>query len=235
LVRIAIFRLLTYADKVVGSQDPALTQYTCDNGADSGFSGPDLIGNSIGHAAGMDDDYNNDNDDEYDDDEEDEEGEEAEEDNTNAAAIFSQPVGLSNKVPQISQRKQPNNPQNNTGAAAQHQRRQQQQQQQQRAHAAVEKRYRSAVNSKIQQLSALIPPSNTFSLIDQNAPPEDQGAGATQKVPTKSVVLDRAIQYINHLVSTYEQYEMERDELRRKLQLWLDETSPPEIPETINV
>jgi len=177
----------------------------------------------------MDDDFNND---EYDDDEEDEEGEEAEEDNTNGAAIYSHAVGLSNRAPQTSQRKQPNNPQNNTGPAAQRQR---QQQQQQRAHAAVEKRYRSVVNSKIQQLNALIPPSNTFSPTDQNTPPEDQEAGATQKVPTKSVVIDRAIQYINHLVSTYEQYEAERDELRRKLQLWLDETSSPQVPERINI
>lgn len=64
---------------MVGNQDPALTPYTCDNGADGGFLGPDFIGNtsrSIGHAAGMDNDYNIHNDDEYDDDDdEDEEGE----------------------------------------------------------------------------------------------------------------------------------------------------------------
>ncbi|RDL36345.1 uncharacterized protein BP5553_05697 [Venustampulla echinocandica] len=189
---------------------------------------------SIRHAAGMDNDYNNDNDDEYDDDDEDED-EEADEDSTNAGLIFSQPVGPGNKGPQIPQRQQPNTQQNNTGEGAQRQRHRQQQQQGQRAHAAVEKRYRSVINSKIQQLSASIPASNTFSLIDPNMPPEDQGAGTTQKVPTKSVVLDRAIQYINHLVSTYQQYETERNELRRKLQLWLDDTSSSEMPETINI
>lgn len=197
---------------------------------------PDLRGNtsqSIGHAAGNENNYN-DNDDDYDDDYEDEDyddeyyqGEDMEEDQADGTAIFSQPARLGSKVPQTSQRKQTNNQQNNIGPSAQRQRHQQQQQQQQRqrAHAAVEKRYRSVVNSKIRQISALIPASDTFSLSDPNAPPEDQGAEATQKVPTKSVVLDRAIQYINHLVSSYQRNEMERNELRRKLQLWLDDTS----------
>ena len=235
---------------MVWNKDSAFTQYNRDNGADSGMIDPDLIGNtsqSTGHAVGNENNYDN-NDDEYDDeDDEDEDyqGEEMEEDPADGTAIFSQPVGLGSKVPQTPQRKQTNNQQNNIGASAQRQRRQQQQkqqqqqqqqeQQQQRAHAAVEKRYRSVVNSKIRQLSALIPESNAFNPSDLNAPLEDQGAGAMQKVPTKSVVLERAIQYINHLVSSYEQTETERDKLRRKLQLWLDDTSPQNMPETINV
>ena len=215
------------ADKVVGNQDPSLTQYSCDNGADGGFLRPGMMDNttSIGNATRIDNDYDKGDDDEYDEDE-DEEVAEAEEDSRNAAAILSQPAGLGNKAPQIPQLKQSNNQQHNTRAAAQRQCHQQQQpQRQQRTHAAVEKRYRSVVNSKIQQLSAIIPASDTFSLIDPNLVPEDQGAGVTQKVPSKSVVLDRAIQHINHLVSTYQQCETDRNELRRKLQLWLDETS----------
>ena len=95
------------------------------------------------------------------------------------------------------------------------------------------------MNRKIQELNALIPASNTFSPIHSNAPPDNnQEAGgatltttatttttttATQETPTKSVVLDRAIHYLHHLVSTYEQYQKERNELRRGLQLWLDD------------
>ncbi|KAH8660623.1 hypothetical protein BX600DRAFT_467947 [Xylariales sp. PMI_506] len=48
-------------------------------------------------------------------------------------------------------------------------------------------------------------------------------------MPTKVVVLDRALQYISHLVSTYDKYQAERDELRRKLQGWLDD--PPSSEE----
>lgn len=239
------FPLRTNADTVVGNQDPSLTKYNLHTGPDCGFLGPDLVPNtplSIGHAAGMDNDYN-DNDDECDDDDnEDKEGDKAKEDSPVTAALFSQPVGQGINAPYTSQRKQQNNQQENTRASAQRQRQQQQQQQQQpqqqqqqqpkeRRHAAVEKRYRSVLNSKIQQLDASIPALNTFSLTDSNAPPEDQGAGATQKVPTKSVVMDRAIQYLNHLVSTYEQYETERNELQRKLRLWLDDIPSPEMLE----
>lgn len=107
------------------------------------------------------------------------------------------------------------------------QRQQEQEREQQRQHAHTEKRYRSVINSKIQRLSELIPPSNTFD--PANLPPpqqqqQQQAANATTaKVPTKSVVLDRALLYMNHLVSTYEGYEREREELRRRLQVFVDD------------
>ncbi|RDW86482.1 uncharacterized protein DSM5745_03124 [Aspergillus mulundensis] len=88
---------------------------------------------------------------------------------------------------------------------------QEQEQDQGRPHAAVEKRYRAMVNAKIQHLHAAIPASNTFSL-----DPEEQGE-TSEKTPTKSVVLDRAIQYLSQLVSAYEQYENEGNALRARL------------------
>ncbi|KAK6853643.1 helix-loop-helix DNA-binding domain-containing protein [Apiospora arundinis] len=111
-----------------------------------------------------------------------------------------------------------------------------------RPHAAVEKRYRSVLNSKIQQLSAAMPASNTFdpsvaasSSLSSSSPPPPPGTSASRapgpagqqpaKAETKPVVLDRAIHYVNHLVATYEQYESEQDLLRRKLQLWLDDAA----------
>jgi hypothetical protein len=92
------------------------------------------------------------------------------------------------------------------------------------------------MNRKIQELNALIPASNTFSPTHSSVPPDNNQASgdatiatttaaaatATQETPTKSVVLDRAIHYLHHLVSTYEQYQKERNELRQGLQLWLD-------------
>ncbi|KAL4912843.1 hypothetical protein BDW62DRAFT_206086 [Aspergillus aurantiobrunneus] len=95
-------------------------------------------------------------------------------------------------------------------------------------HAAVEKRYRPMVNSKIQQLNALIPASNMFTpgISDGSGAAEGPGRGAeemgSQKMPTKSVVLDRGLQYTNHLIAKYERCETEGNELRRKLQQRLD-------------
>lgn len=180
------------------------------------------------------DDYDDDHDD-YDNDEDDddnEEGEAVREGSSNAAALLNQPV-IPNKTqsPKPSRPKQSGREQDSGGAAPTRRRPRQRpdQQQHQRPHAAVEKRYRSVVNSKIQQLRASIPPSITFSPIHANTPPESRAAEAVQEMPTKSIVLDRATQYINHLVATYEQYETERTELRRKLQFWLDNISPAEI------
>ncbi|KAI1333964.1 hypothetical protein F5Y15DRAFT_403323 [Xylariaceae sp. FL0016] len=93
-----------------------------------------------------------------------------------------------------------------------------------RPHAAVEKRYRSVLNGRIQQLSESIPSSNAFSTDD--APGDNT---APSKADTKAVVLDRAIQYINNLVATYERYESEQEMLQGKLQLWLDETAPSPV------
>ena len=116
--------------------------------------------------------------------------------------------------------------------------REQEQQQQQRDHAVVEKRYRSVINSKIWQLNDIIPPSTKFDPADTPVEPghyEDQDAKikGAQKTPTKSVVLDRALQYLNHLVSTHHQYEKERDDLRRRIQSFVDDVLPLEGPGTI--
>ncbi|KAM0343558.1 hypothetical protein ACHAPU_008453 [Fusarium lateritium] len=81
----------------------------------------------------------------------------------------------------------------------------------QRRHAAVEKRYRSVINSKIQQLNDLVPPSTA------------EPRPASGKAPTKAVVMDRALRHIDTLVSTYGEYEKERNELRQKLETWLDD------------
>lgn len=109
--------------------------------------------------------------------------------------------------------------------------REQEQQQQQRDHAVVEKRYRSVINSKIQQLNDIIPPSNRFDPADTSVEPghpegQDVKIKGAQKTPTKSVVLDRALQYLTHLVSTYQQYEKERDDLRRRIQSFVDDVLP---------
>jgi hypothetical protein len=211
----------------VGNQGSSPPQYPSDIAAGRGFVGHDLIGNAysgIGNTTRIGDGYNNVN--ELYDNEDDEGAGIAEQESINPTAISSQSSTLVTNAPQISQSKELNNQTHNTKETPRNQRHQQQpQQQQQRAHAAVEKRYRSVINSKIQQLSALISASNSFSLIDSNALPEDQRTGMEPKVPSKSIILDRAIQHINHLVSTYEQYETESNELRAKLQLWLDETS----------
>ncbi|KAL4906207.1 hypothetical protein BDW74DRAFT_177227 [Aspergillus multicolor] len=92
---------------------------------------------------------------------------------------------------------------------------------QERPHAAVEKRYRAMVNAKIQQLHEVIPTSNTFS-IDASVETGGEQGQTTEKMPTKSVVLDRAIQYLNHLITTYEAYENEGNTLKTKLQSWLE-------------
>ncbi|BCS23546.1 uncharacterized protein APUU_31771S [Aspergillus puulaauensis] len=129
-----------------------------------------------------------------------------------------------------SQRRQPTTRQSSTRAAtatAAQRRRQQQEKvkpKRPRPHAAVEKRYRSVVNSKIQQLNALIPASNTFTPGISNGPGASEGTEGTgsQKMPTKSAVLDRGLHYTDHLIATYERYEAEGNELRSKLQQWLD-------------
>jgi hypothetical protein len=56
-----------------------------------------------------------------------------------------------------------------------------------------------------------------------------------QKVATKSVVLDWALQYMNNLVSTYQQYETESDDLRRRVQLFVDNILPQDTLGTILV
>ena len=218
-----------------GNQTPSLN-HAGHIGASDGRQGSSDNGNTssrVEQDAGTDMTYDDYDDDEYDDD--DEEGEESREGSTNAVGRSDQLVIPNNiNSSQPSRRKASSKRQNSPDPALTRRRRrqrpdqQQQQQQYERPHAAVEKRYRSVVNSKIQQLRASIPPSNTFSPTDANTPPESRAAEAAQEMPTKSIVLDSATQYINHLVATYQQYETERTELRRKLQLWLDNISATE-------
>ena len=179
-------------------------------------------------------DYDDDNYD-YEDDEDDdyvEEGEEIRQGSRNATVPFDQPVVQNSiKSAQSSQHNQPSKDKESSGVARTRRRPRQradQQQHHERPHAAVEKRYRSVVNSKIQQLRASIPPSKSFNSTNANPASENSAVEAAQEMPTKSIVLDRATQYINYLVATYEQYETERTELRRKLQYWLDNLSPAE-------
>lgn len=83
---------------------------------------------------------------------------------------------------------------------------------QQRPHAAVEKRYRRTVNTKLQQLYMSIPSSGTFSpdrKADTGSEESDQAA--------KPVVLDKAIQYVQHLTETYLKYDADIEDLRRQL------------------
>lgn len=87
----------------------------------------------------------------------------------------------------------------------------------------MEKRYRSVINSKIKQLNDLVPPSNTYSTPEDGKQLAERDPCEVEKVPTKAVVLDRALQYINNLVATYEKYEKERDDIHGRLKTWLDE------------
>lgn len=168
----------------------------------------------------------------YEDDDELQQQGEAELDVSTSTRIREQDAQRPSRQPR-SHRRQPTTRQSSTRAAtatAAQRRRQQQQPKPKppRAHAAVEKRYRSMVNSKIQQLNALIPASNIFTPDGSDEPgaSEEPQRGTeelgSQKMPTKSVVLDRGLQYTNHLIATYERYEAEGNELRRKLQQWLD-------------
>jgi len=102
----------------------------------------------------------------------------------------------------------------------------------QRPHAAVEKRYRSVINSKIKQLNDLVPPSNTYSTPGNRKQLAERDPAEVEKVPTKAVILDRALQYINNLVATYEKYEKERDDIHGRLKIWLDEFDTVGVSDT---
>ncbi|KAF7531989.1 hypothetical protein G7054_g8362 [Neopestalotiopsis clavispora] len=113
--------------------------------------------------------------------------------------------------------------------------RQTQSQHHQRPHAAVEKRYRAVLNNKIEQLCAATAPLDTFDPIE--AAQEPASSTSTEKPPkvlAKSAVLDRAVKYIEHLVSTCEQYETEQENLRARLQLFLLD-NPPTPPDAKDV
>ncbi|KAM3421055.1 hypothetical protein BST61_g1472 [Cercospora zeina] len=98
-----------------------------------------------------------------------------------------------------------------------------------RPHAAVEKRYRRTVNTKLQQLHAAIPPSGSFSL-DPAERFRSSMDGSEPEQAAKPVVLDKAIQYTTHLIETYRKYDNDIETLRAQVRDWLGEeetTSPP--------
>lgn len=90
-----------------------------------------------------------------------------------------------------------------------------------RPHAAVEKRYRRTVNTKLQQLYASIPASGKFEIrddyqIEMNSVNESEQAA-------KPAVLDKAIQYVSHLVETYHKYDQDIRELRKQVRELVEE------------
>ncbi|KAL4874708.1 hypothetical protein BJY04DRAFT_224759 [Aspergillus karnatakaensis] len=228
------------------SQSPAFSPFPGTGGEGGGFLGPSLLAAGTPHPAGLDGatpggislgDYDNDDDDdEYNEPEEDEDEDETDDEFSphSHTPRRRRPVTRQSRSQTQSQSQNQGQPATpapsragagtgtgtGTGTGPR-------QQKQERPHAAVEKRYRSMINSKIQQLNAAIPPSNTFSPLGDNRPANATGTdSASQKMPTKSVVLDRGIQYLNHLISTYEQTEKERNELRATLQNWLELSNP---------
>lgn len=89
-----------------------------------------------------------------------------------------------------------------------------------RPHAAVEKRYRRTVNTKLQQLHAAIPASGTFSL-DPAERARSSLDGSEPEQAAKPVVLDKAIQYTTHLIETYRKYDDDIEVLRQQVREWL--------------
>lgn len=91
-----------------------------------------------------------------------------------------------------------------------------------RPHAAVEKRYRRTVNTKLQQLHAAIPPSGSFSL-DPSERARSSTDDSEPEQAAKPVVLDKAIQYTTHLIGTYRKYDDDIKMLRQQVREWLGE------------
>ncbi|KAI5360758.1 Putative myc-type, basic helix-loop-helix (bHLH) domain-containing protein [Septoria linicola] len=98
-----------------------------------------------------------------------------------------------------------------------------------RPHAAVEKRYRRTVNTKLQQLHSSIPASGSFSL-DPTERFRSSTDGSEPEQAAKPVVLDKAIQYTTHLIETYQKYDNEIESLRRQVREWLGEDGPSPSP-----
>ncbi|KXT10235.1 hypothetical protein AC579_2960 [Pseudocercospora musae] len=89
-----------------------------------------------------------------------------------------------------------------------------------RPHAAVEQKYRRTLNSKLQQLNSSIPMTGKF------APPTDETTelrpdNEKPESAAKPAVLDKAIQYVTHLVETYHKYEDDIEALREQVRDWL--------------
>lgn len=91
-----------------------------------------------------------------------------------------------------------------------------------RPHAAVEKRYRQTVNTKLQQLYASIPESGRFSYDPMEIMTDSQRRIQPEQA-AKPVILDKAIQYANHLIETYRKYDEDIETLRQQVRDWLEE------------
>lgn len=85
-----------------------------------------------------------------------------------------------------------------------------------RPHAAVERRYRSVINNKIQQLYDAIPESGVFVPSIERPLAISEPAAQKKERPSKYTVLERAVQYIDHLRNTFQQYEAEDEALRQR-------------------
>lgn len=91
-----------------------------------------------------------------------------------------------------------------------------------RPHAAVEKRYRRTVNAKLQQLYTMIPPSGKFSLESSQRFDATTANNGTEQA-AKPVVLDKTIQYVTHLIGTYQKYDEDIRSLRQQVRDLLGE------------
>lgn len=98
-----------------------------------------------------------------------------------------------------------------------------------RPHAAVEKRYRRTVNTKLQQLHAAIPPSGSFSL-DPSERARSSTDDSEPEQAAKPVVLDKAIQYTTHLIGTYRKYDDDIELLRQQVREWLGDERTSSSP-----
>ncbi|ETS86326.1 hypothetical protein PFICI_00154 [Pestalotiopsis fici W106-1] len=220
----------------IANRDVVPPPRTHRNGAEGGTIGKGVLDNLRHGDTGVDGydiDPDDDEDSEYE--EENEKGEQT--DRLHPPPAPSPLAGPNTKPIRTSPRRHADHqPSNNIKTAAQPQQ-QQPQQPAQRPHSSVEKRYRSVVNRKIEELSALIPASNRGGnpSDSKTTPSLDQAVEVIDKVPTKSIVLDRAMRHLEQLVSEYNQSTCERDELRGKLQAWLDNVPVQDTSETVGV
>ena len=102
-----------------------------------------------------------------------------------------------------------------------------------RAHAVVEKRYRHTINEKIFQLNERIPNFDGSAVEGQNT-----NRTAKDRL-TKSAVLDRAANYVDHLVRNCEDYEEQCKNIRRTAHHWLKEMESSRkngsVPQTVSL
>lgn len=89
-----------------------------------------------------------------------------------------------------------------------------------RPHAAVEQKYRRTLNNKLQQLNASIPVTGKFAT-NTDEHNHNRSESERPESTAKPAVLDKAIQYVTHLVETYHKYEDDIEGLREQVREWL--------------